>query len=73
MTGNEKGGGRLIPLFVKNFLQYMAFQDDPEPGYAPMDFDFDNDPEALEYMAAIYNSDHPDLSKFGERGGKLLL
>jgi feruloyl esterase len=51
----------------------MAFQDDPEPGYTPMDFDFDNDPAALEYMAAIYNSDNPDLSRFKERGGKLLL
>ncbi|UCD77599.1 MAG: tannase/feruloyl esterase family alpha/beta hydrolase, partial [Desulfobacterales bacterium] len=73
LTGNEKGGGRLIPLFSANFLSYMAFRDDPGPDYTPMDFDFDNDPEALEYMAAIYNSDNPDLSKFKEHGGKLLL
>lgn len=73
LTGNEKGGGRLIPLFVANFLQYMAFRDDPGPGYTTMNFDFDKDPQKLAFMAAIYNSDNPDLSKFKKRGGKLIL
>ena len=73
LTGNATGGGRLIPLFGDNFLKYMAFRDDPGPGYTPMDFDFDKDPKRLEYMAGIYNSDNPDLSKFKKRGGKLLL
>ena len=45
LTGNEKGGGRLIPLFVMNFLPYMAFRDDPGPGFTPMDFDFDSHPK----------------------------
>jgi feruloyl esterase len=69
----RKGAGRLIPLFVADFLAYMAFRDDPGPAYTAMDFDFDKDPEKLEYMAAVYNSDNPDLRKFKERGGRLIM
>ena len=73
LTGNVKGAGRLIPLFAADFLAYMAFRDDPGPAYTAMDFDFDKDPEKLEYMAAVYNSDNPDLLKFKERGGRLIM
>lgn len=73
LTGNAKGAGRLIPSFAADFLAYMAFRDDPGPAYTAMDFDFDKDPEKLEYMAAVYNSDNPDLLKFKERGGRLIM
>ena len=38
-----------------------------------MNFDFDKDPQKLDYMAAIYNSDNPDLTKFKKRGGKMIM
>ena len=73
LTGMEKGGGRLLPVFAADFLRYMAFAEDPGESYTPAQFDFDKDPQRLAPMQAIYNSDNPDLSKFRERGGKLLM
>jgi hypothetical protein len=73
LTGLEKGGGRLLPVFAADFLRYMAFAEDPGESYAPAQFDFDKDPARLAPMQAIYNSDDPDLSKFKARGGKLVM
>ena len=72
LTGNGKGGGNLVPLFNRNFLQFMAFADDPGEGYTAADFDLDTDPQRLGLMASLYNSDDPDLSKFAAAGGKML-
>lgn len=38
-----------------------------------MDFNLDNDPPLLEYMAQLYNADTPNLEAFSKRGGKLLM
>ena len=73
LTGKPEGGGRLIPLFAKNFGAYMAFEDDPGASYSPLDFDFETDPKRLEAMAAIYNSDRPDLTAFIAAGGKMIV
>ena len=73
LTGNGKGAGRLIPGFNANFLAYMAFRDDPGEGFTALDFDFDKDPQRLEFMASIYNATNPDLAKFREHGGKMLM
>jgi len=73
LTGKPGGGGKLIPLFNKNFLDYMAFADDPGPGYSPMQFDFETDPARLATMAAVYNADNPDISKFRDAGGKMIV
>ena len=72
LTGNADGAGKLVPAFNRNFLQFMAFPDDPGEGYTAADFDFDADPERLSLMASIYNSDDPDLSAFAAAGGKML-
>lgn len=73
LTGNPAGGVRLIPIFNANFLLYMAFAEDPPASYSVQDFNFDKDPQRLELMASIYNSMSTDLTKFKERGGKLLM
>jgi hypothetical protein len=72
LTGNADGGGRLVPAFNQNFLQFMAFPQDPGEGYTALDFDMDEDPARLALMASIYNSDDPDLSGFAEAGGVML-
>jgi feruloyl esterase len=72
LTGFDTGGGRLVPLFNRNFLAFMAFQDDPGESFTPMDFDFDRDPPRLAFMGALYNSDTPDLSAFAAAGGKMI-
>ena len=73
LTGKVGGGGKLVPLFAKNFGAYMAFADDPGPSYSVMDFDFDKDPARLAAMASVYNSDDPDITKFQEAGGKMIV
>lgn len=74
LTGLPGGGGALVPnAFGPNFLAFMAFPEDPAPGYSPLDFDFDADPARMAPLAALYNSDDPDLSAFRDAGGKLLM
>ena len=73
LTGDGKGGGRLIPGFNRDFLAFMAFRDDPGEGFTAHDFDFDADPAKLAFMQAIYNSDTPDLDRFRERGGRMIM
>ena len=72
LTGNEQGGGALVPLFAQGFGAYMAFPED-RPGYEPTDFDFETDPARLSTMAEVYNSDTPDLASFIESGGKMIV
>jgi feruloyl esterase len=62
-----------MPLFARDFLRYMAFADDPGETYTVMQFDFDRDPERMRPMGEIYNAMDPDLSKFREHGGKLIM
>jgi len=73
LTGKSEGGGKLVPLFAENFGAYMAFADDPGADYSPMDFDFEEDPARLATMAAVYNSDAPDLAAFRDAGGKMIV
>jgi len=72
VTGSGKGPG-LIELFNVDFVKYMAFESDPDSSYNPYSFDFDTDPPRLEFMGKIYNATNPDLTKFKERGGKLIM
>jgi len=73
LTGKPGGGGKLVPLFATNFGAYMAFADDPGESYSPLDFDFEEDPALLATMAAVYNSDAPDLTAFRDAGGKMIV
>jgi len=74
LTGDSDDvGDELYYLLARDFLRYMAFQNDPGDSYQVSDFDFDRDPPRLEHMANLYNSTNPDLDAFRERGGKLLI
>ncbi len=74
LTGLPSGGGALVPTaFGPGFLSYMAFPEDPAPDFGPEDFDFNRDPARMAPLAALYNSDDPDLSAFRDAGGKLLM
>ena len=72
LTGFEGGGGGLVPIFNQQFLQFMAFRDDPGEAFSPMDFDFDTHPADLDFMGRIYNATDPDLSGFAEAGGRMI-
>ncbi len=74
LTGLPGGGGALVPeAFGPGFLRYMAFPTDPPADWSIGKFDFDTDPARMAPMAAVYNSDDPDLSAFRDAGGKLLM
>jgi hypothetical protein len=73
LTGDDEGGGGLIPYFGEDFVRYMALEDDPGPAYGIHQFDFEKDPARLDVMGSIYNATDPDLTAFREAGGKMLM
>lgn len=73
LVGTTEGRPPLLPLFANNFGAYMAFPEDPGPGWTAMDFDFETDPPRLATMAKVYNADDPDLSAFIGAGGKMIV
>ncbi len=73
LTGAPGGGGKLAPLLARNFGAYMAFAEDPGAAYSPLDFDFEADPARLATMAAVYNSDAPNLGAFRDAGGRMIV
>lgn len=54
-------------------FQYMFFKDDPGNSYSVFDFDFNSDPEKLEFMGNILNVKHLSLESFKNGSGKLLM
>jgi len=66
-------GDEVYYWLSRDFLRFMAFEDDPGESFDVLDFDFDRDPPRLAFMGSLYNSDNPDLNDFRERGGKLLI
>jgi feruloyl esterase len=73
LTGDGKGGGRLVNAFTTGFGAYMAFPEDPGATWSPTDFDFETDPVRMGQAAAMYNGDDPDISAFREAGGKMIV
>lgn len=58
--------------FQDQFLRYLAFRVD-DPNFDWSTFNFDTDPQRLQFMARILNATNPNLSAFRNAGGKLLL
>ncbi|MDT7828215.1 tannase/feruloyl esterase family alpha/beta hydrolase [Pricia sp. S334] len=54
-------------------FQYLIFKEDPGASYSVLDFDFDADPERLEFMGSLLNVNHLSMQSFKDKGGKLLL
>ena len=57
----------------RDFFQYMGFNPAPGPGWKPTEFDFDRDPKRLAFARSLLSDSNPDLRKFKEAGGKLML
>jgi len=54
-------------------MSYRSFYYAPGPDYSLFDFDYDRDPQRLELTESMYNAQNPDLRKFKQGGGKLIL
>ncbi|MDJ0929002.1 MAG: tannase/feruloyl esterase family alpha/beta hydrolase [Gammaproteobacteria bacterium] len=58
---------------IKQLYQALIFFRDPGPGHSAAEFDFDRDPPRLALMETLYSARNPDLRRFRERGGKLII
>lgn len=68
---NEQGPSRQ-EVFAETFLQYMAFEPD-EPEFDWRQFDFDTDPHRMPFVRSILDATDPDLTRFRDAGGKMLM
>ncbi len=59
-------------LFGDALHKYIIHEQDPGPGYSPVEMDLDRYPAELDYMREFYRADNPDLSAFREAGGKAI-
>ncbi|MDG2241869.1 MAG: tannase/feruloyl esterase family alpha/beta hydrolase [Rhodospirillaceae bacterium] len=60
-------------FMIGDMFRYMGFLPDPGPSWQPEDFDFDRDYKRLGMMEGMYSGSNPDLRKFRDAGGKLLV
>ena len=56
-----------------DLYRYMGFYPQPGPGWKMADFNFDLDYKRLGMMESLLAATNPDLRKFKERGGKIIL
>lgn len=71
-VGRSGGVGEAYALAAENY-RYMGFLPDPGPSWQPEDFDFDRDPARLGLMEAILGGMNPNLKKFKQAGGKIIV
>lgn len=81
--GSEASWGKWFPSAAgsesavldmhREFLRYMAYEQDMGQSYPADDFDFERDPPQLQAMAALYRAEAGELTAFHARGGKLLM
>jgi feruloyl esterase len=75
-AGNFVAAGAGLPidylLGAENY-RYLSLLPEPGPSWQPEDFDFDRDPPRLALTEALFSGSNPDLRKFRERGGKLIM
>ena len=58
--------------FGETFFRYMAFPE-KNPNYDLASFDLAKDPARLEWIHSVLDATDPDLTRFRDRGGKLLM
>ena len=58
--------------FMRDFWRYTATRD-PRPSFEPSQLDFDRIDQALDWQRAMHGSTNPDLRRFRDRGGKILM
>ena len=59
-------------VFAETFMRYMAFDRD-DPDFDLEALDFDQDPSRMGFVRSILDATDPDLSRYRDAGGKLLM
>jgi len=68
----RESGSPTEVAFGETFLRYMAFPK-PDPAYDMLQFNLDRDPPRLEAIHQVLDATDTDLSRFEQRGGKILM
>lgn len=59
-------------MYAESALQYIAFPK-PDPTYQMSQFNLERDASRLDWFSKLMNATDPDLARFRERGGKILM
>ena len=68
----SEGGPSRQEVFAETFFRYLAFEPD-EPEFNWREFDFDADPHRMEFIRSILDATDPDLTRFRDAGGRMLM
>ena len=69
---HEKSQPTISVNFGESFFRYLAFPE-KNPKYALASFDFEKDPPRLAWIQSVLDATDPDLTRFKQRNGKLLM
>jgi feruloyl esterase len=58
---------------MEDAFRYFFFDESPGPGWSYRNFNFDQDYKRLGVMETLVDSSNPDMSRFRDAGGKLLM
>lgn len=73
MPGSEKGSAFLGSDYSENFFRHLGFLPEPNAAWSAREFDFDRDFQRFGTMDALFSPTNPDLRRFRDVGGKLLI
>ena len=68
----DESGPSRQHIFAETFMRYLAFEPD-EPEFELSEFDFDEDPGRMGFIRSILDATDPDLTRFRDAGGKMLM
>ncbi|WP_336951512.1 tannase/feruloyl esterase family alpha/beta hydrolase [Sphingobium aromaticivastans] len=67
------GGPSIYANFIGDMMRYMNFDPDPGPSWKMTDFDWDKDIARMDMREALYNAQNPDLRRFRDAGGRMIV
>ncbi len=59
--------------YAEDNLRFVAYAEDPGPGYTIDQFNMDRDAERLNFMEHLVSGFNPDMRRFRDRGGRMIL
>ena len=68
----DENGPSRQHIFAETFMRYLAFEPD-DPEFELSELDFDQDPSRMEFIRSILDATDPDLTRFRDAGGKMLM
>jgi feruloyl esterase len=68
----DDGQSTISKNFGETFFRYLAFPQ-TDPKYELAAVDFDKDPGRLRWISSVLDAVDPDLTRFRDRGGKILM